>query len=156
MLPRADPWSGWDAARAVGGLPTDLARRLSDEDLAALLASTDRDRFDEREILEIERIRRATDERQRRNEALLERIPHAQRHRAVVNKAAEKIHETERRLERREAEGAETAVKTAHVTSRLAEEHRAQVEMGIEARARNHELLKEMRRNAARKTDGKE
>lgn len=135
-------WTKWDEERDAGGLPTEMARGLEDEDLARLLSDAGAGRDDERKLLAAEALRRTTDLEQVRNQETLAPDPEATARRLVVNRAAERVHAAERKLERlSSSQIAEPDLKRAHEASLLVEEHRAHVETNIELSADQREGL---------------
>lgn len=145
-MPDDDPWGPWDQAREAGALPTELARDLSDEEVARLTSEAGAGRESERKLLAAEALRRKTDEEQARNRAALATDAEGEATRRMVNEAANRIHAAERSLERASAAQLPSPpLKAAHEASLLAEEHRAQVEAHMEHRAKHRAAVEALK-----------
>lgn len=147
-------WARWDADRQAGKLPTEMARELDDSSIAALVSDAGEGRDDERKLLAAETLRRINDLHQIDNDRRLPPDPGAHAHRELVNRASERIHAAERKLERASAaQVAEPDLKAAHQASLLAEEHRAHVETSIERRAEHRAAVEKLKGSPAHDGD---
>ncbi|HET6403564.1 MAG TPA: hypothetical protein VFH78_02860 [Candidatus Thermoplasmatota archaeon] len=131
-----------------------MARRLSDQDIARLTAEAGTGRDDERKLLAAEALRRSTELEREHHRGALPADPGAEAQRAVADRAAERIHAEERKLERASAsQKVGPHLKIAHEVSLRAEEHRAHVETGIERRATQRKALSDLREHLGRGDD---